>query len=292
MNKKKIGIIIAVVVILLDQLTKILIINKQLTIIPNLLEFTYTENTGVAFGIANSKLFMIILASIIILGIICKFIKERETQLDKNIILSLYLILAGGISNLIDRVFRGYVVDFIDINILNFPNFNIADICITLGIFALIFIVIKSLFESENTGDDKIKFNKLIPELSVTNLEKSLEFYKTIGFKIEYERKENKFVFLSLGEIQFMLQEITGDDKWEVAPLVYPFGNGINFQLEVEDATVVYDKLKNNNYKIIFDMEENWYRQDNKLLGNKEFLVQDPDGYLLRISEDLGEKEI
>lgn len=137
-----------------------------------------------------------------------------------------------------------------------------------------------------------MKFNKLIPELSVTNLEKSLEFYKTIGFKIEYERKENKFVFLSLEEIQFMIQEITGDDKWEVAPLVYPFGNGINFQLEVEDATAIYDKLKNNNYKIIFDMEENWYRQDNKLLGNKEFLVQDPDGYLLRISEDLGEKKI
>ena len=137
-----------------------------------------------------------------------------------------------------------------------------------------------------------MKFNKLIPELSVTNLEKSLGFYKTIGFKIEYERKENKFAFLSLGEIQFMIQEITGDDKWEAAPLVYPFGNGINFQLEVEDVTAIYDKLKNNNYKIIFDMEENWYRQDNKLLGNKEFLVQDPDGYLLRISEDLGEKEI
>lgn len=136
-----------------------------------------------------------------------------------------------------------------------------------------------------------MKFNKLIPEMSVTNLEESLEFYVTIGFKIEYERKENKFVFLSLGEIQFMLQEITGDDKWEVAPLVYPFGNGINFQLEVEDATAIYNKLKNNRYKIIFDMEENWYRQDNKLLGNKEFLVQDPDGYLLRISEDLGEKE-
>lgn len=137
-----------------------------------------------------------------------------------------------------------------------------------------------------------MKFNKLIPELSITNIEKSLEFYKTLGFKIEYERKENKFVFLSLGEIQFMIQEISECDKWEVAPLVYPFGNGINFQLEVEDAETIYDKLKNNNYKIIFDMEENWYRKDNKLLGNKEFLVQDPDGYLLRISEDLGEKEL
>jgi hypothetical protein len=135
-------------------------------------------------------------------------------------------------------------------------------------------------------------FNKIIPELSVTNLKNSLKFYKTIGFKIEYERVENKFVFLSLGEIQFMLQEISKEDKWNIAPLKYPFGNGINFQLEVENVDKIYNLLKENNYEIAFEMEENWYRQDNKLLGNKEFLVQDPDGYLIRFLEDLGEKEI
>ena len=135
-------------------------------------------------------------------------------------------------------------------------------------------------------------FNKIIPELSVTNLEKSLKFYKCIGFKIEYERHENKFVFLSMGEIQFMLQEISENDKWDIAPLSYPFGNGINFQLEVENVDKIYKSLKENNYKIAFEIEENWYRQDNKLLGNREFLIQDPDGYLLRFSEDLGEKEV
>ena len=133
-------------------------------------------------------------------------------------------------------------------------------------------------------------FKKIIPELSVTNLENSIKFYKTIGFKIEYERPENKFVFLSLGEIQFMLQEISENDKWDVAPLTYPFGNGINFQLEVENVDKIYNLLKENNYKITFEIEENWYRQDDKILGNKEFLVQDPDGYLLRFSEDLGTK--
>ena len=102
-----------------------------------------------------------------------------------------------------------------------------------------------------------LEFSKNIPELSVTNLENSLNFYKTAGFKIDYDRPENKFTFISLGEIQFMLQEIS-----------------------------------NSNYKITFDIEENWYRQDNKLLGNKEFLIQDPDGYLLRFSEDLEEKKI
>ena len=133
-------------------------------------------------------------------------------------------------------------------------------------------------------------FNKIIPELSVTNLQNSLKFYKVLGFKVEYERTENKFVFLSLGEIQFMLQEISEDDKWDVAPLSYPFGNGINFQLEVDDINKIYKALVDNNYKIAFDIEENWYRQGDKLLGNREFLVQDPDGYLLRFSEDLGEK--
>lgn len=134
-----------------------------------------------------------------------------------------------------------------------------------------------------------LEFNKNIPELSVTNLKNSLNFYKAIGFKVEYDRPENKFAFISFGEIQFMLQEITDNDKWDLAPLTYPFGNGINFQLEIDNVDTVYNNLKKNNYEITFDVEENWYRQDDKLLGNKEFLVQDPDGYLLRFSEDLGE---
>ena len=56
------------------------------------------------------------------------------------------------------------------------------------------------------------------------------------------------------------------------------------------DVDRIYKSLKTKNYKIAFDIEENWYRQDEKLLGNREFLVQDPDGYLLRFSEDLGER--
>ena len=137
-----------------------------------------------------------------------------------------------------------------------------------------------------------MNFNKIIPELSVSNLLVSLKFYKTIGFKIEYERPENKFVFISLDEIQFMLQEISDNDKWDIAPLTYPFGNGINFQLEVNNVEKIYNNLKDNNYKITFEIEENWYRQEDKLLGNKEFLVQDPDGYLIRFSQDLGEKKL
>ncbi len=132
--------------------------------------------------------------------------------------------------------------------------------------------------------NDYINWNKNIPEFSVTNLENSLNFYETAGFKIEYNRPENKFAFISFGNIQFMLQELSDNDKWSIGELKYPFGNGINFQLEVEDVEKIY------NYTIAFDIEENWYRQDSKILGNREFLIQDPDGYLLRFMQDLGEK--
>jgi len=135
-------------------------------------------------------------------------------------------------------------------------------------------------------------WNKMIPELSVTNLDKSLAFYKTAGFVVEYDRPEDNFAFISLGEIQFMLQQVSADDKWSVAPLAYPFGNGINFQLEVNNLSEIYDNFKYSGYEISFDIEENWYRQDGKLLGNKEFLIQDPDGYLLRFFQDLGEKSL
>ena len=138
--------------------------------------------------------------------------------------------------------------------------------------------------------NDYINWSENIPELSVTNLENSLKFYKTAGFEVKYNRLEDKFAFISLNNIQFMLQELSDNDKWNIYPLSYPFGNGINFQLEVDNLEQIYNNFKNANYKISFDIEENWYRQNGKLLGNREFLIQDPDGYLLRFSKDLGEK--
>lgn len=135
-------------------------------------------------------------------------------------------------------------------------------------------------------------FNKLIPELSVSNLNKSMDFYKNCGFKIEYERLENKFAFISLEGSQLMIQELSQNDKWGFENLHYPFGNGVNFQIEVANVEQIYKKVLDNNYSIAFEMEENWYRENDKLLGNKEFLVQDPDGYLLRFCQDLGEREV
>lgn len=146
-------IILGICIILLDQITKAILIGKNTTVIPNVLNFTYTENTGVAFGIGSNNLLFIIIVNIIVLGMIIKFIKEREEQVNFSILISLILILSGGIGNLIDRIVRGYVIDFIDINVFNFPNFNIADISISIGIILLIFILCKSILKEKKVEE-------------------------------------------------------------------------------------------------------------------------------------------
>ena len=148
-NNKVVLIILGISIILLDQITKAILSGKNLIIIPNILNFTYTENTGVAFGIGSSNLILIIISNIVVLGIIIKFIKERKEQVNFSILFSLVLILSGGIGNLIDRIVKGYVIDFIDVNLFNFPNFNVADISIIIGIGILLIVIIKSFFSKK-----------------------------------------------------------------------------------------------------------------------------------------------
>ena len=135
-----------------------------------------------------------------------------------------------------------------------------------------------------------MKFNKLIPELSVTNIDKSKEFYLTLGFKIMYERKEDKFVFLELEGNQLMIEEI--NDNWNTGELEYPFGRGINISMTVSDIDNYYQDLVNKNISFFKDIMTNEYDVNGKTYLDKEFLIQDPDGYLLRFFQDLGEKNI
>jgi catechol 2,3-dioxygenase-like lactoylglutathione lyase family enzyme len=134
------------------------------------------------------------------------------------------------------------------------------------------------------------EFNALIPELTVSDINKSLHFYLNILlFKLEYERKADKFAFLSLEDSQIMIEEING--HWETGDLSFPFGRGINFQITVANIDRLYKNIKKHEYPIKIEVQENWYRANNKLVGQKEFLIMDPDGYLLRFAENLGEKE-
>ena len=84
-----------------------------------------------------------------------------------------------------------------------------------------------------------------------------------------------------------MVEEING--HWETGDLSYPFGRGINFQITVDCIDKLYKNIKINDYPIKVEIQENWYKADNKLIGQKEFLIMDPDGYLLRFSQRLEE---
>ncbi len=134
---KYLFLLYSVVLIFLDQIFKIIAYNYlspiySSPIIQNIFHFTYVENRGAAFGIfQGNKFFLVFVTSIsIIIAIFYIFYKNIK---DKFLLFSLNTIIAGGIGNLIDRVFRGYVIDYIDIKIINFAIFNFADICVVLG---------------------------------------------------------------------------------------------------------------------------------------------------------------
>ena len=137
-----------------------------------------------------------------------------------------------------------------------------------------------------------MKFNKLIPELKVSNIARSLDFYrKILGFKVEYDRTESKFAFLSFQGSQVMLEQI-GQNECIMKKLIPPFGRGIHMQMEVRDIKPIIASLKKNKHPLFIEPHEKWYRQGKNLLGNRQFLVQDPDGYLLRFFENLGTKSV
>lgn len=135
--------------------------------------------------------------------------------------------------------------------------------------------------------------NSLVPELSIKDFKKSLDFYtRILGFSIEYQREEEGFAFLSLGNAQIMIDQIGEGRTWQTGELEYPLGRGINFQIRVDSIEEMILRLEKENIQLFLDMEEKWYRKDNRQVGNRQFLVQDPDGYLLRFYEDLGEKPL
>ncbi|TDF93711.1 bleomycin resistance protein [Paenibacillus piri] len=131
-----------------------------------------------------------------------------------------------------------------------------------------------------------MRFNSIIPELSVKNLLISKIFYlEILEFTLEYERIENSFMFLSYGKAQIMLQQING--YWETGKMEHPFGRGVNFQIGCSDVETLVKKLLSNGYGLFQDIEEVSYKENEIEHRVKEFLVQDPDGYLLRFSQSI-----
>ena len=134
-----------IVLVAIDQILKNLVsLNlkyaTEVTIIPNLIDITYVENRGAAFGIfQNQQCFFIVFAVAMIIFFV--YLIKYKNLTDKMFLVAAVLIISGGIGNLIDRLFLGYVVDYIKLSFFS-PICNFADYCITFGTIVLIIYII------------------------------------------------------------------------------------------------------------------------------------------------------
>ena len=149
-------ILIILIIICIDQAVKILVLgklyNSSIVIFDGILNLTYVENTGGAYGIGSNSIIMFIIVNIIVITLLTKFILSKKDEINIVILISISLIIAGGLGNLIDRIFRGYVIDYIDINpLFKYPVFNIADICVVLGCTVVVTnLIINTIKEKTN----------------------------------------------------------------------------------------------------------------------------------------------
>ncbi|MDM7978806.1 MAG: VOC family protein [Rhizobium sp.] len=137
--------------------------------------------------------------------------------------------------------------------------------------------------------------NALVPELAVSDWRTSRAFYcELLGFEVAYERPEEGFSFLTLGDAQLMIDQIGIGRTFEVqdAPVERSLGRGLNLQILVPQVAPVLKRLATAGVSLYLPLEEKWYRRGDREVGNRQFVVPDPDGYLLRLYEDLGERDL
>ena len=137
---------LSVLIIVLDQLTKFIVhstmnLYDSIQVVPYLLNFTYIRNEGIAFGIYFQGAETIFIVLPILITIYLFYLLKSEEFQDKFSQIALFLIIAGAVGNIIDRIFRGYVVDFIDfhLNGMHWYVFNIADSSVTIGLIFLLY---------------------------------------------------------------------------------------------------------------------------------------------------------
>ena len=135
----------------------------------------------------------------------------------------------------------------------------------------------------------------LTPELYCSNMTLSLSFYIDIlGFNIQYQREEDGFAMLERQGARIMLEEFTTESArtWISATLERPYGRGINFEIKTDHVDELYQRVLSANAPVFLPMEDKWYRANEVLLGNRQFIALDPDGYMLRFSEEFARQLI
>lgn len=137
--------------------------------------------------------------------------------------------------------------------------------------------------------------NALVPEFAISDFAASLRFYcDVLGFQCDYQRPEEGFAYLSLGRAELMIDQIGKGRTFGNGhlPEKFPFGRGLNVQIEVPDVDVLLHALGKVGYPLYLALEEKWYRKNASEVGNRQFVVADPDGYLLRFFQSMGTRPV
>ncbi|GHD52566.1 VOC family protein [Mycetocola manganoxydans] len=134
----------------------------------------------------------------------------------------------------------------------------------------------------------------LVPELLVSDLDRSITFWSDLcGFTVRYSRPEERFAYVTLGSAHVMLEQTGVGRNWITGPLESPLGRGINFQITVPDCSAIAASLDTGGVELFMQPETKWYRvDDDEETGVQQFLVTDPDGYLLRFQTSLGRRAV
>ncbi len=132
---------------------------------------------------------------------------------------------------------------------------------------------------------------RLVPELLVADLHQSLRFWRDLcSFAVAFDRLDEGFAYLDLDGAQIMLEERGRNRNWLTGPLEIPLGRGVNFQVSVPAIEPILATLVRADWPLFMEPEQKWYRIGAVETGVHQFLVQDPDGYLIRFSAPLGER--
>jgi catechol 2,3-dioxygenase-like lactoylglutathione lyase family enzyme len=127
---------------------------------------------------------------------------------------------------------------------------------------------------------------ELTPELAVTDIARSLAFYRDVlGFAVVYDRPDEGFAYLRYEGCELMLDQIGIGRTWETGPLEPPLGRGMNLQCAVHSLDQLLDRLTTAGTSLYLPLETRAYRVGGTTVSQRQFGVQDPDGYLLRFCE-------
>lgn len=150
------ALLLSAVLAFVDQLLKIGMKNwlesaGEIPLIGEALKLTYLENRGMAFGMMQGQKWLLVWVTAFVLLILIAAIMMGKIRKPATLFTTA-VIIGGGVGNLIDRVYRGYVIDYINVSLIDFPIFNFADICVTCGTIILLILLVIEMVEEEKAG--------------------------------------------------------------------------------------------------------------------------------------------